>query len=352
MTTNQSTMTSIIRQLISEYHEKGMTLVDILERQIEAGHPAHEFIRVYKEMYPDESTCKPSTGIQATPSQMPGSDQVAIPGPLANGRSMLFACANGYLDLVDCRFVPTRTADADELSSRTNFPDVYSHDGPSMEAGYLGLQDYLDQIFPDPQIQNYVLNLYAEKLDGVHRRNEFVIHLGSGANGKSVFQYLLQETFGDYYQNNCVVKPNSRIAIFDYNWLIKEPNFIRASSSGERCIRGLTYGCIYDFSMCMINTEVNKMPQFNEAGLKRRIRIIPYSSCFVNANDPKLSDPITYPNHFPSDYNIYKTLKNLAPIFLKELFERYKVLKANGFKQLEENIPSGVSLLSYASPDD
>ena len=60
-------MTSIIRQLISEYHAKGMTLADILERQIEAGHPAHEFIRLYKEMYPVESTHQPSTTASTPP---------------------------------------------------------------------------------------------------------------------------------------------------------------------------------------------------------------------------------------------------------------------------------------------
>jgi len=342
-------MTSIIRQLISEYHGKGMSLTDILEKQIEPGHPAHEFIRVYKEMYPAESG-QPSTATSTLP-------QIPIPeptlGPLADGRQMLFACKNGYFDLIKCQFVPTKTADADKLNCNVPFLDVNGYFVPAHESAMKQLQQLLDQIFPVPEMQNYVLNLYAEKLDGVHRRDEFFVHLGSGANGKSVFQSLLQETFGDYYQNHSVVKPNTRIARFDYFWLSKEHDFIKASSNGEKYNRGPGYACVYDFRMCMVNTEVNEMPQIDDAGLKRRFRVIHYPSRFVDANDirqdeshlgdPKLADPTTYPNHFPRDYDIHRKVKEWAPFFLEMLFERYKTLKANGFRQLGlEEIPASV----------
>lgn len=334
-TNHQSAMTSIIRQLISEYHGKGMNLADILERQIEAGHPAHEFIRVYKEMYPAESTRNPSTSTSTLPTP--------IPGPHADGRDMLFACRNGYFDLVECRFVPTKTADADKLNCGVPFLDVKGYFVPAHVSGMKQLQNFLDQIFPIPEMQNYVLNLYAEKLDGVHRRDEFVVHLGSGANGKSVFQSLLQETFGDYYQNHSVVKPNTRIARFDYDWLIKEHDFIKASSNGKKYNRGPGYACVYDFSMCMVNTEVNEMPNIHDAGLKRRIRVIHYPSRFVDANDLKLAEPTTYPNHFPRDYDIHRKVKEWSAFFLEMLFERYKTLKANGFRQLGlEEIPASV----------
>ena len=87
------------------------------------------------------------------------------------------------------------------------------------------------------------------------------------------------------------------------------------------------------------------MPKINDIEAKRRIRVINYPSRFVERNDPKLSDPSTYPNHFPIDYDVRKRIENWAPFFLKMLFERYKVLKANGFKQLEEEIPDIVRLL-------
>ena len=344
-TNHQSAMTSIIRQLITEYHGKGMSLADILERQIEAGHPAHEFIRVYKEMYPAESTRNPSTATSTPPTPIPEPTL----GPLAEGRPMLFACKYGYFDLVECRFVPTKTADADKLNCgvplRGSVLDIKGYFVPAHVSGMKQLQNFLDQIFPVPEMQNYVLNLYAEKLDGVHRRDEFVIHLGSGANGKSVFQSLLQETFGDYYQNHCVVKPNTRIALFDYDWLIKEVDFIKASSNGEKYNRCPGYACVYDFSMCMINTEVNEMPTIHDAGLKHRIRVIHYPSIFVEANDTKLADPTTYPNHFPRDYEIRQKVKELSAFFLEMLFERYKTLKSNGFRQLKNEIPVSARLV-------
>lgn len=319
-----------------------MSLADILERQIEPGHPAHEFIRVYKEMYPAESG-QPSTATSTPPTPITEPTQGPILGPIAEDRQMLFACKNGYFDLMKCRFVPTKTADADKLNCNVPFLDVNGYFVPAHESAMKQLQQLLDQIFPVPEMQNYVLNLYAEKLDGVHRRDEFFVHLGSGANGKSVFQSLLQETFGDYYQNYSVVKPNTRIARFEYNWLFKDHDFIKASANGEKYNRGPGYACVYRFSMCMVNTEVNEMPQIDDAGLKRRVRVIHYPSRFVDANDLKLANPTTYPNHFRRDYDIHRKVKEWAPFFLEMLFERYKTLKANGFRQLGlEEIPASV----------
>jgi len=330
-----------------------MSLADILEKQIEPEHLVHEFIRIYKEMYPAESgqpsttTSTPPTPIlEPTLGPILGSNPGLAMGPLAEGRPMLFACANGYFDLVECRFIPTKTADAGKLNSRVSFPDTRYYDGPSMEAKYLqeiDLQKFLDQIFPDPQMQNYVLNLYAEKLDGVHRRNEFVVHLGSGANGRSAFQLLLQETFGDYYQTTSVVKPNTRIARFDYSWLIRQPGFIKASSDGEKYGGGPGCACVYDFRMCMVNTEVNEMPNIGDAELKRRFRVIHYPTKFV---DSSLTDPITHLNQLPQDHCIYWKVTGWAPFFLEMLFERYKTLKTTGFRQLGlEEIPASVHLV-------
>jgi len=347
-------MTNIIHQLIIEYHEKGMSLVDILERQIEPGHQAHEFIRVYREMYPAESTCIPSATISVP---MPVA-QVPIMGPSAKGQPMLFACRDGYLDLVECRFVPTKTADADKLSSKNSLASrVHYYDGPSMEAGRLGLNKFLDQIFPDLKIRNYVISLYAEKLDGVRRREEFIIHLGSGCNGKTAFQQLLEATFGDYYQNSVFsilnpIIPDTRIVVFS---IANKPNSLGDTAYNSQLIKELASGikykpftsgreCYTDFGGYMSNMEMNEMPQINDTGAKRRIRVISYPSVFVPHGDARLVDPENYPNHFPQDYDIRDKIKQLAPFFLERLFERYQALKRDRFKQLETEIPAGVLL--------
>jgi hypothetical protein len=372
-------MTSIIRQLITEYHGKGMSLADILEKQIEPEHLVHEFIRIYKEMYPNTNPVRainqpmdntlqldsvpiplmdafpgqqiaPYPGPEiVTPSryQHPLVDSAIRNGPVAQGQKMIFACANGYLDLVECRFMPVKTLDAQTLNSKVNYPFIVIAIYPPPDAAdRLGLQKFLDQIFPNPEVQNYVLNLYAEKLDGMRRREEFIIHLGSGANGKSTFQQLLKLTFGDYYQNahfsiQNAIKQDTRIVMFSGG----ERDSQNFGNTVKELVAGMQYipmSCgrdfLHNFGMYMSNMERNTLPVLDDAGLKRRIKVIPYTSRFCDMDYPKHDYPGEFPNHYPRDECICDKLKNYAPYFLEMLFERYKTLNANGFTELT-NMP-------------
>jgi len=119
-------------------------------------------------------------------------------------------------------------------------------------------------------------------------------------------------------------------------------------SNGTKFIKPYTYWTQESptgFGGYMCNMEMNEMPQLNDTGAKRHIRVIPYPSVFVPHGDPRLAEPENFPNHFPQDYNIRDKVKKLAPFFLEMLFERYKVLKRDSFKQLETEIPASVCLV-------
>jgi putative DNA primase/helicase len=60
------------------------------------------------------------------------------------------------------------------------------------------LEEFLDRLFPDPEVREYVLCAVASCIDGVRRTpNIFLCH-GLGSNGKSAFCSLVTMTLGDY----------------------------------------------------------------------------------------------------------------------------------------------------------
>lgn len=329
-----------IRQLIVEYCKEGMALGDILESQIGQSHLANEFVRIYNEMY----------GVQKMRRNI-----------ITSGRNkpMIFACNNGYIELNTCKFVPIKTIDERLLSSHVNFPLIYNYTDSGVKQNEIELNMFLGQLFPDPNILDYVLNLYAEKLDGVRRRDEFILHVGPSHSGKSCFKRLLIATFGDYCDTT-IFGPHI-VAYRDTN---KTKNarintFIPASSSiniyDELSNRiedilivkrkRVYFKFIDDLDTYMPDIELQHWDttQITDR-INRYIRIINYNSRFID--DYKLTpeiNPETTPGtsahkiyYFPKNNDMCIKIKQWAPFFLKMLFERYKVLKSHDFKQLEK----------------
>jgi phage/plasmid-associated DNA primase len=114
---------------------------------------------------------------------------------------MVLNCQNGYLDLENMQFVRTYSGQTTTTNMNTNimFPDAPDD---SIQAE---IATYMESILPDPEVREYVLDSYAEKLDGIRRRSEeLVIHIGSGANGKSVFHRFINKVFGTYCHGSTV----------------------------------------------------------------------------------------------------------------------------------------------------
>jgi P4 family phage/plasmid primase-like protien len=60
---------------------------------------------------------------------------------------------------------------------------------------------FLSDILPGENVRDYLLKLCSDSLDPSLPNNIFTIMIGSGSNGKSVFLYLLQKTFGSLWEN-------------------------------------------------------------------------------------------------------------------------------------------------------
>lgn len=281
-----------------------------------------------------------------------------------NENRNIFVCKNCVLDLEELVIREGLPEDMSTISAGVEFP----HDIESEEAieCMTILSDFLDKIYPDYDVQNHILNVFAESLSGIIRREKFIIHTGSGANGKTVILDFMRIIFGEYFY-----APDSTIYSFDN----KDPNSVNpviANCKGPRNIitgetkagnplntngikkftggepltgRHLRQNTIEFKPQATFHMMCNDIPELDycDGGIERRLEIIPYESKFVSKENYKL---LKKKNHFIADssFRDESKLRRLAPYFLRMLWDRYCDLKRNNFKDLLEtnNIPEKV----------
>lgn len=271
-----------------------------------------------------------------------------------NENRNIFVCGNCVLDLKTLEIRKGLPEDMSTLRTKINFPlepsekdEMYQQD----------LSDLLDKIYPNFAMQQHIINVFAETLSGVQRREKFHIHTGSGGNGKTVIFDLLHIVFGDYSYT-----PPATIYSFDNT----NPNSVNptiANCKGPRLIdseepksstplnvagvknitgggsmtgRHLNKSPITFKPQATFHLATNDIPDFDgpsDGGIERRIEIINYPSKFVTKGDYRLNDPQKFPNHYEADIKFRKEsyLIELAPYFLQLLFNTYKELVKSDF---------------------
>ncbi len=243
---------------------------------------------------------------------------------------MVLNCQNGYLDLESMQFVKTDSSlDIKSLNTNVKFPDSLDE---SIQAE---IAVYLESIFPDPEVREYVLDSYAEKLDGIRRRcEELVIHIGSGANGKTLFKFLIQKVFGTYchystldIQNN--IPQDARIVNFSEHCTNKPivTSYLKELLDGANYQLHTTYQVEMKDYMYMGTLECNQV-KFDRVdnGLKRRVKVVPWTNRFTDDKQ---------------DHCLMDSFAKWAPQFLWMLFERYRALNADNFKRLDQ-VPAAI----------
>jgi P4 family phage/plasmid primase-like protien len=274
-----------------------------------------------------------------------------------------FVCNNGVLDLEQCCFRNGEPADMMTISSKINFPkDVESLEAQDI---ILSIQDWLDRIFPEDEVQDYVLNLFSLKLSGNLHKEWFHIFTGSGANGKSQWFKMINKVFGEYFKtfDNTLLNTPKRDANAASPAIASlkgcrvavttepkggqpfESDKVKELISGDELVgRHLNKDLIRFIPQYAMMMQCNDIPR-NEStddGFWRKIFIIPCPSKFVDKEEDlyKLNDPVKFPFHFRAE-NQEHLYTSWAPYFLYLLFERYKELKRCGFKF---NVPDKVKI--------
>lgn len=265
-----------------------------------------------------------------------------------------FVCTNGVLDLDSCIFRDGLPSDMMTMTSNVEFPKII--DSVEAQETMCSIQDWLDKIYPDDEVQAYVLNTFACKLSGKLFGEKFHIFTGSGANGKSQFFKMIKEIFGDYYQqsdNTLLNTPkrdanaaspaiaqlkSKRIVVMTEpkNNQPFESDKVKELVSGDPLTcRHLNQDPIQFIPQYAMFLQCNDIPknETTDDGFWRKIYIVPCDAKFITNEDYlyKLDDPIKYPNHFRGQDQSH-LYKSWAPYFLYLLFERYKELKACDYK--------------------
>lgn len=279
----------------------------------------------------------------------------------------IFVCANCVLDLERLEIRVGLPEDMSTIRTELDFPiEMTEQDIEDMTM----LNDLLDKTFPDFAVQEHVLNIFAESLSGIIRREKFIIHSGSGSNGKSVMFELLSIMFGEYSyfpdatifsfdnQNPNAVNPiiancKGKRAIFASEPKANRPlnsNGIKRNTGGDKMTgRHLNKEPIEFKPQGTWHMACNDIPELDyiDDGIERRLENIPYVSKFVSKSSPKLLNPTKYPNHYPKDerFRDEDILKRLARQMLRKCWDRYIELSKIEFAPLlqEELIPPAIT---------
>jgi len=239
-----------------------------------------------------------------------------------NKNPLLFACKNGVLELrvkapndtkEHVYFRPGIPEDYLSFLAGYNFPDhepiEYTPYDPANPV-YKEIYEFFNKIFPDIDLRNYFLRLLASCLEGANREQCYYTWEGVGGNGKSKIVELMRLTFGDYQTSLQATtltrkRPESGaanpdiIAIKNKRFIYlqepdeKEPlNTSRMKQfSGEDMIEAR--GLFKDQEKFKVTGKLNMMCNSKpiirtmDRGTWRRIRVIPFVSKFVGADEPE-----------------------------------------------------------------
>ena len=265
----------------------------------------------------------------------------------------VFVCSNGVLDLLTGLFRDGETTDMMTISSKLYYPKNIDSQ-TSQDILYL-IQVWLDKIFPEEEIQEYVLNTFAQKLSGKLFAEKFHIFTGSGANGKSQFFKLINKVFGDYFKtfDNTLLNTAKRDANAASPAVASlkgcriavttepkggqpfESDKVKELISGDTLVgRHLNKDPINFSPQYSMFMQCNDIPR-NEStddGFWRKIFIVPCVAKFISKDEDmyKLKDSVKFPFHCKAE-NQEHLYNEWAPFLLHMLFERYICLKENDF---------------------
>jgi hypothetical protein len=211
----------------------------------------------------------------------------------------LFAFNNKIMDLRTRQFVLPNPLDY------VSFSCGYDYEKPTL-AMVSELWVVLNEIYPDPEVRDDALISLATGLCGTALVQLF-IHSGTGGNGKTIIQSLMMDTVGEYgyrLPSSLVISPlktganpelanvhNKRYTVFE-----EPPNNKPACSvtmkeytGGQTTFnaRGLYSSNTQTYNRQSSHCCLNGMLRFDvvDAAMARRIRVIPYESAFLKAED-------------------------------------------------------------------
>jgi P4 family phage/plasmid primase-like protien len=258
----------------------------------------------------------------------------------------LMAFTNGVYDFTCGQFREGRPDDYITLSTNTPYHKTGAiHNFDVIKSEIL---EFMNQLFPDPQLCEYIWEHLSSVLVGINHNQTFNIYTGGGSNGKSLLVDLMSELLGDYkgvvpttlitQKRNEIGKASPEIyqLIGRRYAVIQEPQ--KGDSLNEGIMKEITGGDPLQ-GRALFKDTVTFTPQFklvvctnnlmdiksNDDGTWRRIRVCPFKSKFVDEPDYEADNPYL----FLKNKNLKsEKFKLWVPVLMNMLIER--VMKNKG----------------------
>ena len=257
----------------------------------------------------------------------------------------LIGFENGVYDLDKEEFRAGRPDDFISLSTKTNYIewDIRKSDVKKYKEKF---DTYFNQVLINPQVRRYFLLSLASCCSGENKEQKFRTITGSGSstnngsNGKSLTMSLFAKSMGQYYASCPITiitrKRNAsnaaspemarlkgiRAGVFqetDENESINVGILKELTGNDKQMVRPL-YQEPYEMQLqAKFWLQCNKLPSINaqDFGTWRRIRVIEFSSRFIENPDPKK------PNEFLLNGKLEYEIDIWAPYFMSYLVHLY-----------------------------
>ena len=244
---------------------------------------------------------------------------------------------NGVYDLRTDEFRDQRPEDCISLTTGNDFIEF----DPNSEL-INTVYHFMKQLFPDPDLCNYVLTLFASFLDGHNPHNKFHILTGLGASGISTLLELFELAFGKYITHlHSTIFTQKKHGPLSTNLKNKRVVLIQERETSETFSSGVIKElCGNDTIICQSRGQqpiyfrpqfkllysCNSLPRLpgNDEGIWHRVDVIELKSRFVDNPDPK------NPYEFKKDVYLGQKLITWKEAFMFILLEHYKIYKKQG----------------------
>lgn len=233
-----------------------------------------------------------------------GIDGIPIDHEQLDANPWLLGVQNGVVDLRTGQFRQAHPDDLMTMQCPVEWDDTA--ECPRWEAA-------LAEWFPNPDTRAYVHRLVGQALVGLQRDHLFVIHYGTGGNGKGTFIRALQHVLGPYAvtpelglltQTKWGPHDTATSTLFRARLAVATETERRVKLA-EASIKNLTGGDritarrLYENPWAFTPTHslwlvTNYKPEISgrDAGIWRRIRVVPWVTSFARGGDKQLDEKL------------------------------------------------------------
>ena len=255
----------------------------------------------------------------------------------------LLCCNNCVIDIKNKLVRKGRPDDYISKCTLINYRPLTEADNPIVSE----IRDFISQLFPIPELRNYMWEHLASCLVGSNENQTFTIYTGDGRNGKSKLVDLMGKVLGEYkgtvpitlitQKRNCIGSTSSEVVQLMGCRLavMQEPS--KGDKINEGIMKEITAGDPLQ-GRALFRDTVTFVPQFklvvctnvlfdinsNEDGTWRRIRKVDFMSKFLDNpyEDERKFPKSEYPYQFKIDKRLDTKYDTWAPVMLGLLVEK------------------------------